>query len=464
MVRHKFFQNPIFWAVTLSLIYWCYLMFSTRMIINCDAVNYEDLGKLLRNSGWLEYFRSGPNREPIYPLLVSVSMGIGDFFSLPYQSVQVFMQFSILFITQLLMLRVLRILNIHEWISACVVLYLGISPAIVNSALSLFSEISTYPMILAIVLLIYKSGLSLLGPKSRVIMLAILTSSLFVLISLDKAAFELMTPFFIILLFILLLLTRKIKIVFNGIVYLTSFFILFYSSITCYKLINKNYNGHFAITNRGAEGIYGLTSRRVEPLTYEKFLIALAYVPGEGVCRSIFGEDKCFFWSWKNNNFYPRKELIGNNMSSEAYEKTLIRLSIKKAMGNPVQYILLTAIEISKMFFWESTRLGFVSYPEYLERIFCFKPFNNTLRFLTSVLTCVALIYCMYFLFRKRRTVFLKDGPDFLILLITIIILLFTVFYSLFMIIPRYILPIVPLYLIICAFFIQNELFSRKNS
>jgi hypothetical protein len=66
-------QNPFHLAFLASFIYWIYLTLTSHMIIEYDAINYEKMGKILAEKGWLEYFLSGPNREPLYPLLSKIS-------------------------------------------------------------------------------------------------------------------------------------------------------------------------------------------------------------------------------------------------------------------------------------------------------------------------------------------------------------------------------------------------------
>ena len=126
------FRNPINLAFLISIFYWTYLFLTSRMSISCDAVTYESLGKTLAQQGWVEFFKIGPNREPLYPALVAFSMGLGKAFGISYQSIQVLIQLLLLFLTQILILQIMRLLKINKLITALTILYLGISPAIVN--------------------------------------------------------------------------------------------------------------------------------------------------------------------------------------------------------------------------------------------------------------------------------------------------------------------------------------------
>ena len=78
MIQKTFLQEKflLFFAFLIPLIYWIYLLFSSQMVIQYDSLDYEQLGRILKQDGWLEYFKTGPNREPIYPLLISWAMRI----------------------------------------------------------------------------------------------------------------------------------------------------------------------------------------------------------------------------------------------------------------------------------------------------------------------------------------------------------------------------------------------------
>ena len=94
-------QDPICLVFLTTFLYWIYLVFTSRMTIAFDAIDYESLGKMLAEKGWIEFFRTGPHREPFYPALIAVCMRLGNFFGLSYQLIQVLIQFLILFLTQI---------------------------------------------------------------------------------------------------------------------------------------------------------------------------------------------------------------------------------------------------------------------------------------------------------------------------------------------------------------------------
>ncbi len=460
------FKNPINAAFLISTLYWIYLVLTSHMVIHCDAMSYESLGKMLAQQGWAEFFRTGPHSEPFYPALVAFSMRLGKTLGISYQLIQTLIQLSILFLTQVLTLRILRLLKINNFLSALTIIYLGVSPAIVNSALSLYSEVVTYPFILLIALLVYKSCLSLNGPRARIILLAIVTSLLFVIMTLNKGIFELITPVFLFLVLISALFTRDRKLIVNILSYLAVFLAVFYLLIGSYKSVNKTFNGRFTVTDRGAWVLYGVTDLRMRPLTSEHFFVELASVPGLGVRKFIFGEQKSIYSAERNSDEFGHQKLIElsrSNMSQEMVYDTLVSLSIQKVLQNPVQYILLTVIEGLKMFFWESTQIGYVAYPLGLTKIFAWTPFKNGLRLGMSLLALFALAYLMALLWRKRRNILKKENLLLFLYLCLLFIFSFIGSYSLFFIVARHCLPIVPLYLIIIAYVLQKICFSVPN-
>src|SRR5437867_3879842 len=135
------FNLPLLACFLIPIGYWIYLLLTAKTIIVFDSVEYEHLGNMLYHQGWVEYFKTGPNREPLYPLFIAFSMKLADVFSLPYILILKVIQISILFLSQCLIYRLLKRLQIRETIVGLTILYWGISPAIVNSALSLYSEV-----------------------------------------------------------------------------------------------------------------------------------------------------------------------------------------------------------------------------------------------------------------------------------------------------------------------------------
>ena len=108
------------------------------------------------------------------------------------------------------------------------------------------------------------------------------------------------------------------------------------------------------------------------------------------------------------------------------------------------------------MFFWESTQIGYVMYPKGLTKIFTWIPIKNGLRLIMAFLTLLSVIYLIVLFWRKRMD-FLKLENPLIFLYFSLLFIFSSVgFYSIFIIIARYLLPIVPLYLIIIAYVIQD--------
>lgn len=464
--RTIFLSYPVALAFLVSIVYWVYLAFNARMVIVYDSVGYELLGKMIADKGWIEFFKTGPNREPFYPALIALSMRIGSISGINYQFIIVVMQFLSLLLTQILALRIMRILNINNLIAAVTILYLGISPALVNSALSLYSEIATYPFMLAILILTYGSWRSFSGPMKGVIIQAVMTGLVFVAMLLNRAIFELVTPLFLAVSMVPVVLSGSRKLIVNSIAYLAVFSIVFYSSVYGYKSLNKIYNGHLTVTNRGAYLLYGNTALRTGPFNGEQLLVCSANIFGEKVGRRLFGEEKnnrWFGWDATAVGYAKIAELNKTGLSDDEINKNLVSLSLQKAARNPGAFMLYAAIEGMKIFFWESTQMGFVSYPARLAGLFNQAPLKNGLRFGISLVTLSAVLYLAVLVWRNRKDLLAEDEPFLFIYMCLSLIFFFTVSHSLFCIITRYALPIAPLFLILIALFFQKTLCARKG-
>jgi len=445
-MKEKIRINPIIAAFAISLSYWVYLFFASSMPITADSISYQEFGTLIHQKGMIPYFQTGPNREPLYPFIVSISMGIGEFFSAPYQFVQKIVQLLILFLTQILTLKILQKLKIGNILTSLCILYLGFSPAIVNSSLSLYSEIITFPLTLAVILLCTKNSW-----RSGICLGLVFASLTFV-----KGAFELITPLFLIVYILSLKNKRKV-------IYILSILIAFYIPLNTYKAFNYKYNGNFVLTNRGAWALYGNTARRMEATTFQHFLVALAFMPGKGVCKKLFNETECDFWSYKRSDTLGYKklaELTGQELSSSDLDSQLITLSKKEILKNPFQYSLYMGVEGLKMFFWESTKIGFVEYPKGLTALFDFALFKDGIRLIMSLLSFISFLYLTKFIWSKQ---ILTEEQKMLLFCIFALITCFIAIHSFFFVLTRYILPIAPLYLIAITFSIQN-IAAKKGS
>jgi len=441
----------------LSLIYWLYLSQTTGMNISCDAISYQDLGRQLQNHGLLSYFKNGPNREPLYPLLIDASMHLEHFTGIAYVKIMAVFGVLIMLLTQLLTYKVLRLFNVRDRVCALVLAYLALSPSLNNAAFSLYSEIAALPFILGIVLA-SSGALDAIkqNKKQGAVLYGALLGILLAAATLVKAVFECITPVYLIVFFMTVFLKDKTKST-TLLLCLAAAAIFFYVPINGYKWLNLHYNGSFVITDRGSWALYGSTARRMEPLTLKRFAEALAYVPGAGVCNGLFGPKECDFWSFQKSDEFgmiKQGELNRQNLSTKARNAILIGLSVHKALQDPFQYALLTFIEGFKMFFWESTQTGFVIYPHWLQKIYDTKIFNNGLRLFTSLATGAAVMVLWLGALTAQKS---PLGA-----MMGLLIFLYIFFFSFFFIDTRYALPIAPLYLIAIGNWINKNLSPKK--
>jgi len=404
-----FWTHPAIIGVLLfSFFYLSYIALTCHIFISADSIGYESLGSLIYKQGWIEFFRQGPSREPLYPFLISISMRIADWLAIPYLSVQKCIQISILLLTQILMFILLRKLKIRIVITALVVLYLAISSNIVISTFIIFSEIVTYPIVLSIILLSSMAWQNLHRTDTNdaaqryidSFLSAFNLGLLFVLFTSVKAIASLIVPFFLLPFYVTFIKSLKNKdksSAVNTFIFLAIFFISFQAPLTLYKFANKKYNGNYTLTNRGPWALYGNTARRMEPLTPKRFMTAIAYVPSQRICVSLLGED-CLFWGQEVSDDLGHKkyaELKNSGMSTEKIDKNLYKLSFKKMLQNPFQYIFLAFLEGAKMFFWESTGIAFIIFPGWITTLYNYPLFKQGTFFLMGALRMRKVFFFM---------------------------------------------------------------------
>ena len=439
-------------AFILSLAYWIYLLWNTKMVIGGDAQGYELLGAHIRD-GWGPFFATGPQREPLYPLVISWSMHLGKALQAPYTLIQGGVQIFILGLSQFLLYRVLKRLQVRPWFSALAMLYFGFSPAVVNSGFSLYSEILTYPFMLGIILFSARAWEKLDRHSRRQAMIAgVCFGLLFTGITLVKAIFE-----FIFLMFVLAFIGLSLWGMFKGqkqkaanaVFFLLAAAMTFEIPITAYKFINQSSNGQFTITDRGSWALYGNTARRMQPMDGQRLAAAVAYIPGEGFCRRFRSERQC--WEWSSG---PSDALgLGANGAVSSAPKSernhmLTAMTIQEILKNPAQYGLLAGLETMKLFFWESTRVGYVIYPPWLARIYDLELFKNCLRLTIFAVTLAAFLGCLLFWIKGKRPVMLGWT--------LFSIAAYAMMHAPFFILTRYAFPVVPAFLICIAYFFEQ--------
>ena len=466
------FANPVLTVFLLSIAYWTYLFFSSSMVIRYDSLGYENLASLIYKSGWIQYFVTGPNREPMYPWVISISMRLADQLGVSYHEIQKFIQIIFLFITQLLTFKILKKLRAPDAVTALTLLYLGFSPALINSAFSLYSEILAYPFILGIILASAESWKLIQKNYSpKIFFFGLGLGLLFVSITFVKAVFQCILPVFLIPFFYLLLkalIKQNKRLFFNTGALFFMVILTFNAFVIPYKFLNKKYNGVYAFTDRGAWALYGNTARRMQPLDRKKVIAAFAFTAGEGVCRRFAEPMECAFWSSgtsDNLGFSKLQELTHNNIPKDKIDSTLIDLSKNLILQDPLQYLGVTLIMSFPLFFWESTKIGFVDYPAWLNKLYDWGMFKDRLRLFIFLMTFISFIYLIRFVGKNRSKVILEesfnpadssleDNHDIVTAFFILNLLLaYVVVHSFFYILTRYALPIAPLYLITIAFF-----------
>jgi len=461
-------------AVTISLLYWSYIGFVSQIVIAHDAISYESFGRMVYLDGWDEYFRTGPNREPLYMFLIAVSMWMADILNVSYHEIQKIIQLLFLFITQLLTLKTLKRLRVSDYLIATALLYIGLSPGMVNSALSLFSEIATYPFVLSIVLVASKLWKNLKKESSPIAIPSSILGLLWLLLTFTKGIFELISSLFLIPFFIITGVAIRKQRSFlwkKCLIFFVMFFVSYYLPLNGYKLMNKIYNGHYALSDRGARILYGSTARRLEPMGKTNLLAGLAFAPTPDICYSHFDSQTCDFWDWSTADHLATTQLtqLGERgLSPNQAERQILWLAIKKILSNPLQYCLLTMVEGSSIFFWESSKIGFVAYPDWMDRIFWNSIFENALTFSTAFLALTAFIYLFIYIWKNRTDIFdtanLTDSRNATAFMIFLILTNYIMISCLFWILRRYVLPMAPLYVVIIIFFAHRLINVLKTT
>jgi hypothetical protein len=457
----------------LSLLYWGYLALNTSMGISCDAIDYQKFGRLIQQHGFIPaYFENGPRNEPLYPLLVALSMQLEGISGVAYTRILAGAGVLILLLTQIMVYTLLRRLNIRTGICAAVLAYMGFSPALTNTAFSLYSEIITYPWILGIILsaapawrAIHRCG------SVKTTLYGILWALLFLGATAVKSPFEIiflfaLSPF--LWLMVKAIRERKKTIVMNVLFFLLSSVIVFETGILSYKNLNQVYNGHFALTDRAGWAFYASCARRAEKLTWKRLATAAAYIPGKGFCERIFGPDQCFFWGLETLNGFGLNKLkeVKQETPPGEVDSRLMTLSKEKIFERPAQFFLLMSFDGLKMFFWESTKIGFVEYPPWLSRIYDLPLLKDMLRLVVSLLSLAAFLFLAVMISKELGELFtctVPPDPKIVIhFFLFLVLFVFIGLYSLFFTTPRFALPMIPLYIISIGIMADN-IYARSH-
>jgi len=469
------FFNQVFLVVLMSVVYWLYLFFTVSPVIVYDSIGYVDLAKKFYQGGFVEYLTAGPNSEPFYPFFISISMQIAEVFSISYESVLIFMQVGVLFATQILLFVLLKRMEINKWIIWATVFYMGISPAIVNMAFSIYSEIVTYPVILGVVL--FGSYCWKKFGKSNYLESAaqgLLLALILLVITLIKGIYEYIFLFIFLIFCVRLGMGFRVKEKKNyfigGLIFVLVFGGVFQQGVSYYKFLNQKYNGVYALTDgRGLFSLYSSAFRRTEDMSKRRVLAGIVHTMGEGACVGVFGEEECYFWGIHHYDSYgvPKLRQVRKEHKKEDVAKVMMQLSKEKIFSKPLPFTFWMGMEWLRMLFWESTQVGFVTYPDGLTMIFSHKLFKNMLRLGVSAVTILSFFYAVFFIIKNLKFIFYfsreeNQEPIQVVFFMVFVICCHIGMYAIFMTITRFALPIAPLYLAIIAFALDRIFCKRK--
>ena len=238
----------------------------------------------------------------------------------------------------------------------------GILPCLINSALCLYSEISTLPWLVGAVLFsVY--FLRSLREKSQHLSPAVGLGLCLLGFTFAKGIGEGLSPLYLSWLvwhawrqsglkLPSFLRQSKLKIL----VLLLAFYIPLFG----FKSLNYAFNGHFSVTNRAELAIYGpLVQRAQNPLTIKNSLIHLSTVPlSYTLCSNFFPDDKCDPWYRAPADFFQdnQDQLNKKDLTPAQNERIFHQAILHTLLSHPVRQLVYFLQEGLKMFFWETTR------------------------------------------------------------------------------------------------------------
>ena len=466
------FHRVVLGVLFLSPVLWLTLVLTTTMDIRYDAVHFEKLAHLIDAQGWKAFLKQGPTLEPLYPFVISLSIKLGALTGISFPKIQAGLQVLMLCLSQLMLYRLLKLFRLNDTVVLITLIYFALSPAIINSSLSLFSENITFPLVLGCMLSIERVWQFILKKEIvPTVKWAIVFSILATILTLAKAVLEYVFIgflFFFVLFAVQFMKEEKWRETFCTTAFLMIFLLIAQGSLLSYKALNKKYNGYFTLTDaRGPYMFYHYAFKRTEVIKNNLLGVAVSSVPGEHVCRQVYGE-RCQDWWYDNYSFAEKKSNTwkAEGIPNDQIYSRLMREGFKQIAAHPLTYTLLTSFEAIKLLFWESTKVGFVFYPSWLQNIYDHTLFKNGLRLLVFLATAWALIYVLIYLFKNRRLMFAADSPEGTtyqqMFFVAGFVGLFVALYASVITITRYALPIASLYLTIIAFAAQ-AIFSKSK-
>jgi len=440
-----------------NLLYGLYLAFVCQIIVVHDSISYEALGKIIHSQGWITFLKTGPHREPLYPFLVALAMSLADTFAVSYQTVLKFQQFFILWITQILLAILLWRTKVNRWIIALTVLYAGVSPALLNCALCLYSEIIILPWVIGIILASVWAWRKLSEGNTRMAACAgALIGILFSLATFSKALYEFISVAYLIIFAVFLCFAwrrMQCQSLRAAVVFILAFLGAFNTVIISYKALNAKFNGTFTLTDRGTWILYECTARRTEQLNWARLKAAYVYNIFEEDCPRFVDQADCTYWGTETVDEIGRLKVLEVSATTppEKMNGVFMKLARERLIQAPLAYLLFMGADTLHQFFWETTRGGFVAYPDWLDRLYLKPWLFKPLRLGWGLMALLSFLYLGITSLRKKTLALPSEnnvGAEYVtgLFLFTLLALHIGI-YSFFVSIPRYSLPIAPLFL-----------------
>lgn len=443
------------------------------MNIAYDSIGFEENGRILKAQGLSGYLKNGPQKEPFYATTISLSMRIAETQHVDYKKVQTALQLLLLFLGQLLLYQLLRRLQLNETVTSAAILYYGFSPGLISCGLDLYSEIATLPFTVLSVLLVSKAWHFLLqGDRKSTTLYALFFALTATVAVFSKAVLIILYPLFLLPFLAVLtssLAKGKKERAHSALIFLVIFSIIFFPTINAYRSLNEKYNGNYTFTDdRGTPMLYTLAIKRTAPLTKEYLSLALSSVPGQNVCRAFNTKEACYQWLFDGSadlGLRKRSELAQEHIPGQQISQTLLFSGIRQILSNPLQYAFFSFLEALKMFFWESTKIGFVSYPDWLTHIHDNALVKNALRLFMASATLFSILFTGVRVFKNRRRIYLTDGLHEKyqhLFFLFFFLMLFVGLCALVQTATRYSLPVAPLFIAVIAF-TADAVFSKNT-
>jgi len=455
--------NKIWVVALLTWCWWAYLAFTSQMLISDDAIGYHVFGEMLQKQGWGMYFITGPNREPGYLLLVASSLTLGQWTGWDYTAILKVIQLLLLGSTQLLVWRWLSLLRVSSAGIMLAVGYIGFSPALINAALSMYSEILIIPIFVAMILAHMYWWQAVCDQKQgKGIVLSIWIALIWLgCISVKAICWYVFLMYWVVLMAVLIwkLPAGKRRWALGGWVLAAGIVV---GSIQSYLSIQFLYNGSRMLTNRGSEIFYANTVRRTAVLDRQTALAGILFVPGEGFCNALMPREKCWYWGIFNQDkigFAPLQAWSGSRLSVYQQDQKLAAMGFEAIKTNPGQYALYTFSEAFKMFFWESTQVSFVLYAPWLQSFYAKGIVKDLWRFFPAVFSFWAFVVLVWHTWRIRHA---HWNGYFSVIVLLLVIILLSGMYALATIVTRYAFMLGPLWVGLWVLAAQRRrIFSR---